>query len=440
LNQGLGLSATARLALLQRLSKRRARQEESGGTEGGRSSFSDLPALRDFELMKTAMEALDIPNPFFRPHQGVAAATTVIGEAEFLNFSSYNYLGLNGDPRVKAAAHAAIDRYGVSASASRVVSGERPLHADLEAAIAAHYGTESALTLVSGHATNVTVIGHLMGPRDVIVHDAMIHNSCVEGARLSGARRLPFAHNDPQAAERELAAARRGAGRALIIVEGHYSMDGDSPDLARFVEIARRHDAWLMVDEAHSMGVLGETGHGIAEMQGVDPTGVDIWMGTLSKSLSSCGGYVAARRQLIDWLRHTAPGFVYSVGLAPVLAASALESLRILGEEPWRVARLNANAARFRDGLRARGLDAGASGGHAIVPLMTGSSVRAGRLSAQLFDRGVNVQPITFPAVPERAARLRFFLSAAHTEAQIDRALDIVADTAAGIAPAELAG
>ncbi|WP_338661186.1 aminotransferase class I/II-fold pyridoxal phosphate-dependent enzyme [Pararoseomonas sp. SCSIO 73927] len=438
MNQGLGLSATARLALLNRLSKRRARQEESGAGDG--RSFSDVPGLRDFELLKTAMEALDLPNPFFRPHQGVAGATTTIGNEEYLNFSSYNYLGLNDDPRVKAAAHAAIERHGVSASASRVVSGERPLHAELEGALAAHYGAEDAITLVSGHATNVTVIGHLMGPRDVILHDAMIHNSCVEGARLSGARRIAFAHNDAAAAERELAAARRGAGRALILVEGHYSMDGDVPDLARFIEIARRHDAWLMVDEAHSMGVLGATGHGIAELQGVDPAGVDIWMGTLSKTLCSCGGYVAARRQLINWLRHTAPGFVYSVGLAPVLAASALQSLSILHEEPWRVAKLNANAARFRDGLRARGLDAGASAGHAIVPLMTGSSVRAGRLSAELFERGVNVQPITFPAVPERAARLRFFLTAAHTEAQIDRTLDIVAETAAGVAPAEVAG
>jgi len=439
LTQGTGLSATARLALLQRLTKRRARQEETGAAEGARS-FADLPALRDFELVKTAMEALDLPNPFFRPHEGVAAATTVIGDAEYLNFSSYNYLGLNADPRVRAAAHAAIDRYGVSASASRIVSGERPLHARLESELAAHYRTEAALCFVSGHATNVTVIGHLMGPRDVIVHDAMIHNSCVEGARLSGARRLPFAHNDPQAAERELAAARRNAGRALLVIEGHYSMDGDVPNLARFIEIARRHDAWLMVDEAHAMGVLGPTGHGLAELQGVDPSGVDIWMGTLSKTLSSCGGYIAAKRQLIDWLRHTAPGFVYSVGLAPVLAASALESLRILGEEPWRVTKLNANATRFRDGLRTRGLDAGASAGHAIVPLMTGSSVRAGRLSAELFRRGLNVQPITFPAVPERAARLRFFLSSEHSEAQIDRALDLVARTSAEVAPAELVG
>ena len=425
MTQGIGLTAAARLALLQRLSKRRARQEESGA-EGGARSFGDLPALRDFELTRTAMEALDLPNPFFRSHQGLAADTTVIGDAEFLNFSSYNYLGLNGDPRVQAAAHAAIDRYGVSASASRVVSGERPPHAALERAIAALYGTEAALCLVSGHATNVTVIGHLMGPRDVVLHDAMIHNSCVEGTRLSGARRIAFAHNDPQAAERELAAARRGAGRALIVIEGHYSMDGDVPDLARFIEVARRHDAWLMVDEAHSLGVLGANGRGIFEAQGVDPAGVDIWMGTLSKTLSACGGYVAGSRQLVEWLRHTAPGFVYSVGLAPVLAASALESLRIMADEPWRVARLNANATRLRDALRARNLDTGASGGHAIVPLMTGSSLRAGRLSGELFAHGVNVQPIAFPAVPERAARLRFFVSSEHTAEQIDRTAELV--------------
>ncbi|WP_376095207.1 aminotransferase class I/II-fold pyridoxal phosphate-dependent enzyme [Roseomonas sp. CCTCC AB2023176] len=434
---GSGLSAIARQALLQRLAKRRARQEEEGADA---RSFSTLPAVRDYALVRDAMGALDLPNPFFRPHEGAAAGTTRIGNAEYVNFASYNYLGLNADPRVLAAAQAAIERYGVSASASRIVSGERPVHGELERAIADHYGTEEALAFVSGHATNVTVIGHLMGPRDVILHDAAIHNSCVEGARLSGARRIPFPHNDAEAAERELAAARRSAGRALILIEGHYSMDGDVPDLARFVAMARRHDAWLMVDEAHSIGVLGRTGRGISEEQGVPPDAVDIWMGTLSKTLAACGGYVAGRRVLIDWLRHTAPGFVYSVGLPPVLAASALEALHILHAEPWRVARLRSNTRRFLDALRARGLDTGHSAGHAIVPVMTGSSVRAGRLSAALFERGINVQPITFPAVPERAARLRFFLSSTHEPAALDEAAATVASIAEGVTPAEALG
>jgi 8-amino-7-oxononanoate synthase len=440
---GFGLSQTARLALLQRLARRRdgaegaaAPAEEASDPRG----FAGLPGQRDFALIRAAGEALGLENPFFRPHEGVAGARTRIGGRDYLNFSSYNYLGLNGDPRVAAAAKAAIDRYGISASASRMVSGERPVHAALEAALAENYGAEACLAFVSGHATNVTVIGHLLGPRDLIVHDAAIHNSCAEGARLSGARRVAFPHNDWHAAEREMAAARRGAKRALLLIEGHYSMDGDVPDLARFAAIARRHEAWLMVDEAHSLGVLGATGRGVFEQCGVDPSEVDIWMGTLSKTLSACGGYIAGRRALVDYLKHSAPGFVYSVGLAPPLAAAALESLAILRAEPERVRRLQANATLFRDLARARGLDVGHSAGMAIVPVIVGSSVGAARLSAALFARGINVQPILFPAVPEASARLRFFLSAEHGEAEIREAVEATAAALAESGPLELPG
>ncbi len=439
---GFGLSQTARLALLQRLTKRRdgaapasAPAEDSADDPRG---FAGLPGQRDVALIRNAAEVLGLENPFFRPHEGVAGGRTTIGNRRYVNFSSYNYLGLNGDPRVAAAAKAAIDRHGISASASRLVSGERPVHGALEAALAEHCGTEACLAFVSGHATNVTVIGHLLGPRDLIVHDAAIHNSCAEGARLSGARRVAFAHNDWRAAEREMAAARRAAKRALLLIEGHYSMDGDVPDLARFVEIARRHGAWLMVDEAHSLGVLGATGRGLAEQCGVDPAGVDIWMGTLSKTLSACGGYIAGRVPLIDYLRHSAPGFVYSVGLAPPLAAAALESLRLLHAEPERVARLQANAALFRRLARERGLDTGTSAGLGIVPVIVGSSIGAARLSSALFARGVNVQPILFPAVPEASARLRFFLSAEHTEEEIARTVEATAAALAGAAPVDL--
>jgi 7-keto-8-aminopelargonate synthetase-like enzyme len=169
----------------------------------------------------------------------------------------------------------------------------------------------------------------------------------------------------------------------------------------------------------------------------VDPGEVDIWMGTLSKTLCACGGYIAARWELIDWLRHTAPGFVYSVGLPPMLAASAATALRIMGEEPWRVARLHANAILFRDLCRARRLDTGASAGLGIVPVILGSSVRAARVSAALLERGVNALPIVFPAVPEKAARLRFFLSAEHEEAQVRAAAEAVADAVEGVAPVE---
>lgn len=436
MTQGFGLSATARLALLQRLAKRR---DDTAPAPGAARAFRELPGQRDMELIREAAGALGLANPFFRPHEGIAGATTRIGNREVINFGSYNYLGLNGDARVLAAAQAAIARHGVSASASRMVSGERPVHGELEAAIAAHYGVDAALAFVSGHATNVTVLGHLMGPRDLILHDAAIHNSAAEGARLSGARRIAFAHNDWRAAEKELAAARRGARRALIVIEGHYSMDGDIPDLPRFVEMARRHDAWLMVDEAHGMGVLGATGRGIHEHHGVDAREVDIWMGTFSKTLSGCGGYIAGNADLVAWLKHSAPGFVYSVGMAPALAAAALESLRILAAEPGRVARLRANAALFLRLAQEAGLDTGTSAGFAIVPVIVGSSVGAARLSQALFEGGINVQPILYPAVPDSSARLRFFLSGEHTEAQIRRTVAALRAAMSGARPTELA-
>ena len=412
---GFGLSATARAALLARLTRRR---EDAPISEVSRG-FRELPGQREMALIRDAAASLDLENPFFRAHEGIASAHSLIAGREVINFGSYNYLGLNGDPRVQAAAKAAIDLHGVSASASRMVSGERPLHRALEAALAAHYQAAAALVFVSGHATNVSVIGHMMGPRDLIAHDAAIHNSCTEGARLSGAKRVSFAHNDWRAAETALAEARRGARRALLVIEGHYSMDGDIPDLPRFIEIARRHDAWLMVDEAHALGVVGARGHGVHEYFGIDPNEVDIWMGTLSKTLSGCGGYIAGNASLIEWLRHSAPGFVYSVGLAPALAAAAMESLAILHAEPERVERLQANASLFLTLARDAGFDTGSASAHAIIPVILGSSIAAARYSQKLFERGINVQPIIYPAVAEKAARLRFFLSSEHSEDDI---------------------
>lgn len=436
--QAFGLSATARLALVQRLSRRREGQEAQAAADP--RGFGAIQNLKDWGLVRDAMDALGIESPFFRVHEGRAGAHTGIAGRELINFGSYDYLGLNGDPRLHAAAAEAMAQHGISASASRLVSGERPVHGELERRLAAHYGTEAALAFVSGHATNVTLIGHMMGPRDLILHDAAIHNSCVEGARLSGARRVPFAHNDLAAAERELKAARRGARRALILVEGHYSMDGDVPDLRGFVRLARQHDAWLLVDDAHGLGVVGETGKGAFEAAGLDPAEVDIWMGTLSKTLCGCGGYVAARAELVDWLRHTCPGFVYSVGLPPALAASAAAALDILDAEPWRVAKLQANARLFRDLCRARGFDTGSSAALGIVPVVLGSSVRAARVSAALFEHGVNALPIVFPAVPEGSARLRFFLSAEHEEADIRAAVAALAAAADSVPPADPAG
>src|SRR6266853_5515026 len=312
-----GLSAQAKARLIEKLSStapmrsprvpQRSDAEDDDGA--ARLDVSELEGFREIRMIREAAEFLGISDPFFRVHEGIAGAETMIGNRVYVNFASYNYIGLNGDPRIGAAAKAAIDRYGTSVSASRPVSGERPVHRELEQALARVHGAEDSVVLVGGHSTNVTVIGHLLGRNDVIVHDAFIHNSIVQGAILSGARRVPFRHLDPEAADKVLGEARPRHGHALLVIEGHYSMDGDVPDLAAFVAVARRHRAWLMVDEAHALGVLGPRGLGSADHAGIDPKEVDIWMGTLSKSLVSCGGYIAGRKDLIDYLKRMAPGF-----------------------------------------------------------------------------------------------------------------------------------
>ncbi len=282
-----------------------------------RLPLGDPQMRQDLHRIRAAGRILGVENPFFRSHDGIAGAETSIAGRTLLNVVSYDYLGLNGDPRVLAAAEAAMRRYGTSVSASRLVSGERPVHRELEAALAELHGTEDSIAMVSGHATNVTVVGHLVGAGDAVVYDALVHNSVLQGAALSGAQRVPFAHNDMAALERALQSLRPQARRVLVVVEGHYSIDGDVPDLPVLAGIVRRHGGWLMVDEAHSVGVLGATGRGVAEHSGVDPGVVDIWMGTLSKTLCGCGGYIAGSHDLVEYLRCSAPGFLYSVGMAP---------------------------------------------------------------------------------------------------------------------------
>jgi 8-amino-7-oxononanoate synthase len=389
--------------------------------------FDLHPDYQQLRILNEGAEKLGVDNPFFRVHEGLAGATTVIDGDTFTNFSSYNYLGLGGHPEVNAAAKAAIDRYGTSASASRLVSGERPIHGELERALADVHGVDDCVVFVSGHATNVSTIGHLFGPKDLIVHDALIHNSALMGSQLSGARRIPFAHNDWDALDQLLTQCRLQYERVLIVVEGLYSMDGDVPDLPRFVDIKRRHRAFLMVDEAHSFGILGSRGLGIQEHFGLRGSDVDIWMGTLSKTLASCGGYVAGERALVEHLKCAAPGFVYSVGMPPPAAAAALAALRVLQAEPQRPKTLRARGRQFLDMAREFGLDTGMSIGLSVIPAITHSSLKAVRLSEALFRRKINVQPIVYPAVQERAARLRFFISSEHTEAQIRTTVEALA-------------
>lgn len=402
-----------------------ARVRSDASKKVSRVSFANHPILAEVRLLKAAADRFGLGNPFFRVHEGSGGAHTSIGGKDYLNFSHYNYLGLNGHPEVNAAAAAALERYGTSAGASRLVAGERPVQRELENALAELYGAEDCVVFVSGHATNVSTISTLFGPKDLILHDSLIHNSVLEGIKASGATRRPFQHNNLEDLERQLAEQRSRHARALVVVEGHYSMDGDIPDLAALVELKSRHEAFLMVDEAHSLGVLGATGSGIAEHCGVEPANVDIWMGTLSKTLAGCGGYIAGSRDLVEILKAQAPGFVYSVGLSPPLAAASLAALRIMRREPERVRRLAENGRLFLDLAQKAGLNTGASCGMAIIPLILGSSRKAIVLSNELFDHGVNVQPIIHPAVEEKASRLRFFLTAMHGEEDIRACCDL---------------
>lgn len=383
-----------------------------------------FPGYTKIALFRLAAEKLRIDDPYFICHEGVAGATTTVGGRSMLNFSSYNYLGLSGDSRVSAAVKAAIDRYGTSLAAAPRVAGEVAVVRELETAIAGLYGVDDAVTFASGHATNVNTIGFLFGPKDLIVHDQLVHNSVIEGVRLSGATRRAFPHNDPAALDRLLTEIRGNFERVLVVIEGLYSMDGDSPALASFVEIKRRHRAFLMVDEAHSLGVLGSSGRGIHEHCGVPAGDVDIWMGTLSKSFAGCGGFIAGEQALVDLIRYAAPGYNASVGLAPALAAASSAVIRIMLDEPWRLEQLRAAGHYFLEQARLRGMNTGLSEGYCVVPLITGSSLKAVSLSKKLARQGISVQPIIHPAVEERLARLRFFICYAHTQTQIDHTLD----------------
>ena len=390
--------------------------------------FAMHPGYQQLRIMNDGAARLGIGNPFFKQHDGRVGSTTRIDGREYINYGSYNYLGLAGDVSVTDAAKSAIDRYGTTVSASRLVSGERPLHREFERALADVYGVDDAVTFVSGHATNVTTIGYLFGPNDLVVHDALIHNSTLQGIQLSGAKRFAFPHNDWNALDVLLGQHRQNFERILIVLEGIYSMDGDYPDLPRFVAIKRRHHAFLMVDEAHSFGVMGQSGLGIREHFGLDGGDVDIWMGTLSKALAGCGGYIAGEAALVEHLKFLAPGFLYSVGMPPPMVAASLAALRVMQREPHRVRMLQDRGRYFLAGAKAAGVDTGSSTGFAVVPAMTGGSIRAARLSEALFNRGINVQPIVYPAVPEKSARLRFFLTCDHTEIQIEKTIQCLTE------------
>lgn len=424
-NHVADLSAAQKRELLAQLLREKAAGALQIPAEA--CQFELFPEVQQLHQQQEQIQQLGIQNPYFSTHTGTARDTTTVAGRELINFATYNYLGLSGHPAVSAAAKEAIDCYGTSVSASRVASGEKPLHLELERGIAKLIGVEDCVTFVAGHATNVTTISHLFGPNDLILYDALSHNSVIQGCQLSGARAIAFPHNSSAALETLLQKQRQQYRRVLIVIEGIYSADGDIPQLPDFIELKQRYKTFLMIDEAHSIGVLGQQGRGISEHFGIDPTDVDVWMGTLSKSFASCGGYIAGSKALVDYLKCTAPGFVYSIGMSPANAAAALAALEQLSAEPERVAQLHERAQFFLELARSHGLNTGTSQHSAIVPVIVGDTLKAFRLSQILSQRGINVQPMIYPSVPKNEDRLRFFISCLHTEEQLRTTVAAVA-------------
>jgi 8-amino-7-oxononanoate synthase len=351
-------------------------------------------------------------------------AEVVVGGRSVLLLSSNNYLGLATHPALRAAAAAAIARWGCGAGASRLICGHLDLHAAVEAKLAAFHGTEAALLFPSGYQANLGAIGALVGRGDHVFSDALNHASIIDGCRLSRATVHIYPHGDMDTLARMLAAAPP-SGRRLVVTDSVFSMDGDRAPLRELVAVADQYHSWLMLDEAHATGVLGPRGAGLAEACGLAGR-VAVHVGTLSKALGGAGGYVAGSRALIDVLVNRARSFVYTTGLPPAAAAAAGAALDVIAAEPARRAALLRNAAALRDGLSRLGFTVG--GDTHIVPVLVGDNRRALALAAALFERGVLVQAIRPPTVPPGTARLRVTPMATHTPAQIERALAAFAE------------
>jgi 8-amino-7-oxononanoate synthase len=342
-----------------------------------------------------------------------APAVAIRDGREYVDFSSNDYLGLSSHPALVRAAKEALDRYGVGAGASRLMSGDLDIHHELEAAVAVFKGAEAALVFNSGYQANTGIVPALFGRRDGIFADQLCHASQLDGALLSRAKLLRYRHNDPEHLERLLAKHRAGFGRALVMTESVFSMDGDLAPLRALVEVARRHRCFLMVDEAHATGVFGPQGRGCVEAAGLSGQ-VDLVMGTFSKALGGFGAYLAACRTVVSTLVNSARSFIYTTALPPAVIAADLAALRLCLDGQTRGEELLRRAAAFREALRGKGWTVG--GESQIVPVVAGESARAVALSKALAEHGYLALPVRPPTVPEGAARLRFSLTAAHAD------------------------
>jgi len=386
------------------------------------------------EQLEAANEA-DL-NPYFRLLTSQAGPVVEMEGRETIMLGSNNYLGLTGDERVKNAAREALDRYGTGVTGSRLLNGTTPVHVELEEELAAWMQTGDAIVFPTGYQSNVGCLQAILGPEDTVICDSGDHASLLDGCKLSGAKLRPFRHNQTDKLEKMLQRAAGDGGGVLVVVDGVYSMEGDLPDLPRVVELAKHYGARIMVDEAHGVGVLGERGAGATELFGLEDE-VDLRMGTFSKSLASCGGFIAGSREVVDYMRITSRSFIFSASGVPAAVGAALEAVKICRNEgPPLFRRLLDNAGYLRQGLEELGLNViqpgtlpdGSVATTPVVPVVVGEDWTAILLWKALYDAGVYVNVAIHPAVPPGGALLRTSLMATHEKEHLDRALAIVGE------------
>ena len=384
--------------------------------------LEQLEAARDADLL-----------PYFRLIESEAGPVMEVEGQSVVMLGSNNYLGLTGDERVKAAARDALERYGTGLTGSRFLNGTTPLHVELERELAEWMGTDDVIVFTTGHQANVGCLGTILEPGDTVICDSADHASILDGVRLSGAKLRPFRHNQMEKLERMLERAAGDGGGVLVVVDGVFSMEGDICDLPAIVERCRRHGARLMVDEAHALGVLGARGAGTCELFGLEDE-VDLRMGTFSKSLASCGGFIAGSAEVVDYLRVTSRPFIFTASAVPAAVGAALGALRVIrAEGPALMERLLENSAYLRRGYRDLGLRVvepgtlpdGSEANTPVVPVVVGEDWQAVLLWKALFDAGVYTNVALHPAVPPQGALLRTSLMATHEREHLDRALGI---------------
>jgi 8-amino-7-oxononanoate synthase len=374
--------------------------------------------------------------PYFRVLESEAGPVVEMEGRETIMLGSNNYLGLTGDPRVKAAAAQALERYGTALTGSRLLNGTIPLHAELEREIAEWMGTDDAIVFTTGYQANLGTIGTILEPGDTVICDSGDHASILDGCRLSGARLRPFRHNRMDKLEQMLERASSDGGGVLVVVDGVFSMEGDIAPLDDIVELCGRFGARLLVDEAHGVGVLGARGTGACELFGLEGR-VDLRMGTFSKSLASCGGFIAGPADVVEFLRIAARAFLFTASAVPAAIGAALEAVRICRREGGPLfERVLDNAAYLHRGLTDLGLRVvepttlpdGREVITPVVPVVVGDDWQTVLLWKALFDAGVYTNVALHPAVPPGGSLLRTSLMATHEREHLDRALGIFSD------------